>query len=257
MKKALIWGINAYPTSPLQGCINDLVDYANTFISMGFSCITLTDGFATKAKIIAELKSLVSNAKSGDILAIAGSSHGSYIADQNGDEITDHRDEIICPIDFPTGYIRDDELKTIFAGLRAGVTCDIFLDCCFSGTATRVMNIQPHKIPVLGSRYLRFTGKVKTPKITIPSVEKFVLVPTMKETLYAASKDNQTSSEILVGGVPRGAFSYYICKGLREFPNYTRDQLINYVKNKITLIGIAQTPQLECKSGESTQLPFT
>jgi hypothetical protein len=251
MKKALIFGINDYwNVGDLQGCINDTIDYQATLAARGFSYTTLTNSMCTGASLRTELNALVDGAQSGDVLAIAWSSHGSNKADTNGDE-ADGRDELICPVDFPADYITDDELRGIFAKLPDGVTCDVFADCCYAGTITRLVGDDLHKIPVLGNRYVPFTGKSKNLKA------KVVIVPTMKESLFAACGEGQTSSEALVGGKPRGIFSYYVCKALRSYPNYTRDQIVNYAKVKIAAIGLTQVPQLECRVGEATQVPFT
>jgi hypothetical protein len=251
MKKALIFGIDDYwNVGDLQGCINDTIDYQATLAAKGFSYTTLTNSMCTSSRLRAELNALVGGARAGDVLAIAWSCHGSNKSDPSGDE-TDGRDELICPVDFPNDYITDDELKTIFARLPADVTCDVFADCCYAGTITRLVGDDLHKIPVLGDRYVPFTGKAKKGKA------KAVVVPTMKESLFAASGEGQTSSEVLVGGKPRGVFSYYVCKALRTYPTWTRDQVVNYAKTKIAAIGLTQVPQLECQAGEASQVPFT
>ena len=251
MKKALIFGINDYwNVGDLQGTINDLLDYQATLAAKGFSLITLTNSACTGARMRAELNALVNGAVSGDILAVAWSTHGSNKSDPSGDE-ADRRDELICPVDFPADYITDDELKTIFARLPDGVTCDVFADCCYAGTITRLVGDDLHKITVLGNRYVPFEGKARRTK------DKAVIVPTMKECLFAASGEGQTSSEVLVGGKPRGVFSYYVCKAIRSYPAWTRDQIVNYAKTKIAAIGLTQVPQLECQAAKASQIPFT
>lgn len=248
MKRALIIGINAYPTAPLQGCINDLIDYQNTLGAKGFSYVALSDWQATKARILAELRTMVSSARSGDSIAFCYSGHGSYTTDRTGDE-PDRKDELLVPIDYQAGqYIFDDELRAELARLTAGVTCDVFADSCYSGTVTRLMP-QTHKIPVLGTRYMPLVGK--------PKKAKAIVVPTLNHALWAACGEGQTSSEVLVSGVPRGVFSYYACKAMRTYPAWSRDQCINYAKQRIAAIGLTQVPQLECKVSEAAQLPFS
>lgn len=249
--KALIYCTNIYPYvtgGNLRGCINDLYDYQATLAAKGFSCITLSDGMTTAGRIRAELNILIGNAKPGDHLVVAGSSHGSYATDQNGDEI-DRKDELTCTYDFPRDYIRDDELRAIFVRLPANVTLDVFFDRCYSGTSTRLAP-QSHKIPVLGNRYLPFTGKPR--KVA----EKAIEVSTMKENLFAACGEGQTSAEVSVNGIPRGLFSYYVCKALRGYPSYTRDQIMNYCRTKVSAVVPGQTPQLECQAANAAKLPF-
>jgi len=248
--KALVYCTNRYPLisgADLKGCVNDLYDYQNTFAAKGFSCITLSDSMTPASRIRAELNSLVDNSRPGDHLVIAGSSHGSYVADQNGDEV-DRRDELTCTYDFPRDYIRDDELRAIFNGLPAGVTCDVFFDRCYSGTSTRFMSPM-HKIPVVGNRYLPFSGKPL-------KIGKKAVITSMKENLFSACGEGQTSAEVAVGGIPRGLFTYYVCKALRAYPTYTRDQIMGYVKPRVSAVVPGQVPQLECTSANAAKLPF-
>ena len=77
----------------------------------------LLDGEATKAKVMAALKDLLAGAKSGDTLVFTNSSHGSYVADTDGDE--EKYDEVLCPYDIEDNDIRDDELRELVAGIPA------------------------------------------------------------------------------------------------------------------------------------------
>jgi metacaspase-1 len=81
MNRALLVGINAFPPSPLRGCINDVQDIALLLEQeFGFanSQITLlTDGQATKAAIVAQLKTLIEDAASGDRILFHYSGHGT------------------------------------------------------------------------------------------------------------------------------------------------------------------------------------
>ena len=56
------------------------------------------------------LELIISDAKT---LFFHYSGHGSYIKDENGDEV-DGKDECLCPIDYAySGMIIDDEIKGI------------------------------------------------------------------------------------------------------------------------------------------------
>ena len=87
--------------------------------------------------------------------------------------------------------------------------------------------------------------------------EKAIIVPALNHCLFAASADNQTSAEILVGGIPRGAFSYYFWKAIGLYPTWTNDQVMAYAKARIAALGLGQVPRLECPAGAQTQLPFS
>lgn len=110
---------------------------------------------------------------------------------------------------------------------------------------------QKHKIPVLGDRYVPFEGKPR--KVA----DKAIVVPTLKESLFASSGDNQTSAEVSVGGVPRGLFSFYAQKAITSYPTHTRDQIMNYCRTKVAAVVPGQTPQLECQAANAAKLPFS
>ena len=107
-QRALCVGINNfknYPSSALQGCVNDANDMASVLKDLlGFTSkdITiLTDAKATKANIMKELKAMVDGAKAGkySYLVFSMSSHGTQVPDVDGDEDADHADEAFCPYD--------------------------------------------------------------------------------------------------------------------------------------------------------------
>lgn len=104
MDKALLVGINSYPTAPLRGCVNDVVDAAK-FISekCGFSSQNvrlLTDDRATTQAIIDRLNWLVDGAKAGDRLYFHYSGHGAQMATRDHAGELDGLDEVICPPEF-------------------------------------------------------------------------------------------------------------------------------------------------------------
>src|SRR5262249_1811985 len=78
-------------------------------------------------------------ARPGDVLAFHYSGHGTTLEDDDGDE-RDGQDEAMVPVDFGDGrFIRDDDLREIFTQLAEGVSLTCFMDCCHSGTITRVL----------------------------------------------------------------------------------------------------------------------
>jgi hypothetical protein len=107
---------------------------------LGFQdVVRLEDREATRDRILGELKRLVSQARPGDVLAFHYSGHGTTLEDDDGDE-RDGYDEAMVPVDFGDGYfIRDDDLRGIFTTLAEGASLTCFMDCCHSGTITRVL----------------------------------------------------------------------------------------------------------------------
>jgi hypothetical protein len=268
MKKAVIVGINAYPApNTLHGCVNDAMDCKATLEARGFTCTMILDAQATKVGILAALNALVDGASPGDSIVFAYSGHGSQVRDVSGDE-ADGLDEVICPVDWPQ-YISDDDFRTIFNRLPTGVTLDVFLDSCHSGTGTRDICM-----PISSPDPLGEDGETKClekarflPPLYIKrksskqgkKVKAIVLVPTLNHCLHAGCADNQTSAEIMItiNGVPtpRGAFTYYEWRAIRA--GYTRSQAITYAEQRLQALGLNQTPQLEATQAESLQMPFT
>ena len=133
-KKALFVGINKfakYSQFTLNGCVNDAKDMAALYKDLlGFKAsemTVLTDAQATKANIMANLKSMVADAKAGKLnyLVFSLSSHGTQMNDTSGDE-PDGKDEAFVPHDIaeksgswdPAHIISDDELHDLFASCR-------------------------------------------------------------------------------------------------------------------------------------------
>jgi metacaspase-1 len=243
-KKALVVGIaSGYPDPyKLQGCVNDAADYKAVMIGKGFTVTTLLNTAATRNTILSKLNSLVTGLKSGDNIAFAYSGHGSQVPDTSGDE-GDALDE--CLVSANMQAITDDELRTIFGKVPAGVTVDIFLDCCYSGTGTR----DPKCVKTIGCRCV--PGKA----VKVVKHKELVIVPDMKHSLMAASRENQTSYEILVGSTPRGAFSYYVLLAVKT--NGTRSMVVEYAAQRIAALGISQAPQLEATQAKADLPTFT
>lgn len=141
-RKALIVGINSYPTAPLRGCVNDAYMVSDMLTKhFGFKAKDkrmLTDDSATTANILERLNWLVDGAQPGDVLHFHFSGHGSQMIDSNYDVDLepDGLDEIICPVDlnWRDKVIKDDQLKEVFNRVPQGVHLTVVLDCCHSGS---------------------------------------------------------------------------------------------------------------------------
>jgi hypothetical protein len=264
-KMALLVGINDYKgVNDLQGCINDVTNVRSilkTFFAFDNSEIrVLTDSRATKKNIIARLDKMIKSAVNGDSLIFHFSGHGSQIRDREGDELSDHMDELICPYDmnWDDGFISDDLFSEILQQLKKGVRMEILLDSCHSGTATRDLQIrtvgsigaagQPKQRFMspptdIESRYLGDEESLKPPRSFTTDKEI-----TLNHILWAGCKDKQTSEDAFIEGHFNGAFSYYFCKHVRETGGrITRSDLYTRVKNSLRFNSFSQVPQLECK----------
>jgi hypothetical protein len=263
-KQALLVGINDYQgINDLQGCINDVTNVRSllkTFFGFSNSEIrVLTDSRATKKNILSRLDKMVRSAVNGDYLIFQFSGHGSQIRDREGDELTDHMDEIICPYDmnWDGGFISDDMLREILQKLKKGVKMEILLDSCHSGTGTREISstsFAEFSWQPLANRYLRPPADIECrylgeedllkPARSFTSDKEII----MNHILWAACKDNQTSADAMIDGSYNGAFSYYFCKHVRETGgNISRADLLFRVKNSLKYNKYDQVPQLECR----------
>ena len=151
MDKALLVGINAYPGSPLQGCLNDVRDMAGLLSqSYGFmpnEVRLLVDGEATRDNIVQGLTDLVSTASSGDRILFHYSGHGTQMPGSSGTVL-----DAICPVDFDFTLrhaVTALDFSGIFSAIPEGVLFNWLSDSCYSGNLTRLL-LPPHA----ASRYL-------------------------------------------------------------------------------------------------------
>jgi metacaspase-1 len=264
-KRALCVGINDYPYegNDLKGCVNDAKAWADVLIKgFGFAkedVKVVLDSQATRKNILDGLKNLLHGARSGDILVFTNSSHGSYVADDSGDE--EKYDEVICPYDIADNHIVDDELRALFHNLIEGVHMTVVLDNCFSGTATRapVSDILPgldtpdHRRVRFLSPALRGMKLLRNPWKAAPKSELFP-ESKMKEILLSGCNDREYSYDAEIGGVFHGALTYYAIAAIRN-SNFklTYSQLHKKVLD--TIVDYPQHPQLE-GSDSNKNSPF-
>ncbi len=261
-KRALCVGINDYPYegNDLNGCVNDAKAWAELLVKkFGFASgdvKIVLDGKATKKNVIAALKDLVAGAKSGDQLVFTNSSHGSYVADTDGDE--PRYDEIICPHDIDANDIRDDELREIITGIPDGVGMTVILDNCFSGTATRaaVGDILPgmrtpddRRVRFL-SPALRGLPVLENPWKARPKTRIKYPESKMKEVLLSGCSDKEYSYDAFFDGVYHGALSYYALQAIRE-ANYKLTYAQLHARLRHLISDYPQHPQLEGKSANT------
>ena len=150
--KALLLGINDYlNVNDLRGCVRDVENMKGMLVDVfGFAAghvKTLTDKRVVKSEVKKQMALLFKDVEPGDRVVLHFSGHGSYTADQNGDE-NDGRDELVCLYDMdfdnPDSYLLDDELRAWTETKPDGVRLTIVLDNCNSGTGTRML--LPHGV---------------------------------------------------------------------------------------------------------------
>jgi hypothetical protein len=157
-KRALCVGIDAYPSpNELSGCVHDANAWARALEACGFVPTLLANQQATRRQILGALESLLASSRSGELVAFVYAGHGTTVNDLDGDEL-DGKDEALCPVDFASGaLIIDDDLRALFARTPPGVNLTCFMDCCHSGTITRVIaGLSPANAQPTMTRKARF-----------------------------------------------------------------------------------------------------
>jgi hypothetical protein len=126
MKKALVIGIDDYPTAPLRGCVNDAVAFGNTISTNGDGSPNFGVRLLTNVQTKAQLKAAVTELFQGpcDTALLYFSGHGLLNASGG---------YILAP-----DYRPNDEglsMEQILVLLNASQARDkiIILDCCHSG----------------------------------------------------------------------------------------------------------------------------
>ncbi len=264
-KKALLIGINRYkiPGADLRGCVNDVKNMQSILTQKygfaGKDIATVTDLAATTKAMQAAVSKLIREARKGDVLLLHYSGHGSNVPDANGDE-ADRRDEILCPTDLDWKKpLLDDWLRKTFDGLRAGVSLTVVMDCCYSGSNTRVF--LPPDAPRI-QRYLpspwdllaaesgrKLRGKVQgslRSSATATRKKKDVIDVKIPELLITGCRDTQTSADAHLGGTFNGALTYCLVETLKSAGgSISYRKLHEQTVKRLKQGGFDQVPQLE------------
>lgn len=141
MKKALLVGIDRYPSAPLQGCLNDVEDWHRLLTTEGRyhpdNIRVVCDDRATTQGIRNRMTWLREGITGpGDEVFFSFSGHGSQVRDRGPlDELADYKDEIICPfdLDWNTKVITDDDIGDWLKEFPKGTRIIVVLDCCLTG----------------------------------------------------------------------------------------------------------------------------
>lgn len=264
-KKALCVGINRYPQPgmDLQGCVNDAHNWASLLrdhYDFPKDDITvLLDEEATHDGILAGLRSLLAGAGKGDVVVFTNSSHGTYLADTDGDEPV--YDEAMCPYDTADHPLVDDEMRTLFADLAGGVRLTVVSDSCHSGSVTRaVPSLTPDQRRV---RFMnpRAIGRAEIPEMrrtARPRAADLHAEEDMKEILLSGCRSNQYSYDAVIADRPTGAFSHFALAAIRDADyRITYEELHRAVVPGLADSNYDQEPQLEGKASAKASQIFT
>jgi len=255
-------GINAYPSSPLNGCVNDVARWNQVFRAYGFhpdNIRAVVDDRATTENIRFRMAWAREGVEPGDTVVFQFSGHGSQVRDRNNDELADKMDEIICPVDLDWGkkMITDDEISAWARSFPVGVKLIIILDCCHSGTGTR----NPHKLkkkdprrrylpPPLDIALRSHRRELKEFPHGFVKRKWWVngnihYVNEMNHLLISGCRSNQYSYDAWFGGTANGAFTHYLTELLLKQKETKIKRLHKKLLRRIRRGGYNQKPQLE------------
>jgi hypothetical protein len=266
-KKALCVGINKYGDgNDLSGCVNDARSWSAVLVEhagFGRGDVTmLLDADATKANMMEGLRALLAGASVGDVLVFTNSSHGTYVADTSHDEAYD---QALCPVDCAGGIrylIIDDELRTLFQAIPAGVSMTVISDSCHSGTVTRAADAEPGAADDRRPRFLnpRAIGLpvLEDPPAATPRGPTKYPQAGMKELLLSGCTKREYSWDATIHGTPHGAMTYFALKVMREAQyGITWADLHTRLRSQLEAAGYDQHPQLEGTPANKKKPIFT
>jgi len=264
--RALCVGVNKYPNPALElkGCVNDAKSWAamlTEHYDFTKSDVTmLTDKRATKARVMSALGALLKGARSRDVLVFTNSSHGTYRAEEGGDETL--YDEAICPYDCEDELIIDDDLRELFVDLPKGVRLTVISDSCHSGSATR----GDDELDTPDDRRARFCDPrdLGLPFIddarhsARPRSEQQFPESGMNELLLSGCRSDQYSYDARFGRRYQGAMSYFAQQLITESGyRMTYGQLHRQLVPRLRDGNYDQEPQLEGRTAFKRRQLFT
>lgn len=256
MKRSLHIGINDYPGtgSDLSGCVNDANDWRETLEAREFQVTSSLDGEATKSNMTEAITKIVSDIGQNDIAVITYSGHGTWVPDDDADEV-DGRDEALCPHDTNQGNIlTDDELYDILGDRTRGARIIVISDSCHSGTVARARSIMPgvetdpwhfQKIRYLAPEF--YIGDDKTRMSRALRVETIRATGKIRAAavLLSGCKDEEYSYDAWFNGRANGAFTYAALQTLKDLPETASYRDWHRETRKLLPhVNYPQTPQL-------------
>lgn len=242
-KIAILAAINNYAGSSndLQGCLNDQKRVASKLPD--FEKRLLKDSQVTIENFEAAILKAAAETEPSDNVVIHYSGHGTYIPASFENEI-DGKEECLY---LYNGILTGDRFGELLDNFKLGVKVRVFLDSCFSESATRALNLAPN--PHRGK--FRVYKKFKTVK-KIPHIK---LLKPVNWVVYSGCSEHQTSADAFLDGTFNGAFSYYLWECLDR--NFTDKQWFAELRKSLPSSEYEQVPTLEGPEDIINQQLFT
>ena len=237
---ALLFAINDYTGSAndLSCCVADLELSSSRLGALGFQLRAFRNSEATRRQFREQLTYAFTHAVAGDYIWIDYSGHGSNVPDRNGDE-PDGRDETLYLYD---GNFLDDETDALCKLIPEGVTVVFFLDSCFSGTATKLMNGEVRRVRYMPPK--EPIGNFKRIKRAIP--------PDYNRIVISACLENEPAEEGVIGDTCNGVAHHYLWSTFKIGDTWDVwfKRLRLYIPNKNFL----QTPTIEIAENRLSEI---
>jgi hypothetical protein len=230
-KRALLFGINKYGGgNDLQGCINDIEDVKTKLNKEfpGFEILMFKDSQVTCKTFFDTIKQSLEVMRTGDILYIHFSGHGTQIPSSL--EVNGYH-EALYLIDGP--FI-DDQIQTLQELTLDDVTVVVKFDSCFSGNMLREFN--PGK-----KRFMPMPGVEVRHKVMrkITGAKEAAL----KWIAFSGCSEEETSADAFINGRYNGAFTYFDNLSYNDKSTYQSE--INNLHNYLPGNEYDQNPTLD------------
>jgi hypothetical protein len=256
--RALVIGVDSYPnlapSAQLHGAQADAEDIAGALKRGGVEPIVILNADVTRARIVAQMDSLVAESKPGDFVLFAYAGHGMQVPEYSRWQGID-RDGVNEQIAL-SGFsfsgagageiIVNLEMRAWLSRLDAkSVDTLVVMDSCFGGgmrevdprtgeMRTRVLHGNAEQIKAGESDRRQFVGIPMTAKEARSNVS---LMSHVTFLAGATSKSVVPETGGLEAKGPRGALSYYVARalgeGLTKDRVITREALYDYLKPNV------------------------
>jgi len=276
---ALLVGINEYPNKAhwLNGCINDLNGWKQYLEKRAkrtgyeFKPLILTNEQATRQAVIDGFTQHLSKAKADDVAVFFFSGHGSEepcteLFPKTSDKLNQ---TLVCWDSRTTSWdLLDKELSNLIAVVaNTNPQITVILDCCHSGSGTRLLGerqLEPRDVASRtgGNRrdicfYINDAGQPSQYRAADSTDEEVSQqpFPVIKGThiLLSACHETQTAKEAFdnEAHMAHGVFSFYAQQVLENAQReLTYVEIITLINQQISGNVVEQSPQLEVIKGD-------
>lgn len=216
-RHALIFGINyagRRGIDALHGCLNDASYWTDTVRSMGFDVRrTLRESQCTREKMSAAIAKTVSAARTGDLVVICYSGHGTIVPPGVQSWV---------PYDFvwkaPSTWLTYDDLdRLLMEHEQRGVMVVVITDSCHSKADPRKhwrkLGRYPSRV-----RFLEPPPEIQKRIVSSP-FRRNALTVSEDDLLLAAAQRDQTATDDYIDGAYRGAFTFALSEVLAGEPS--------------------------------------